>query len=76
MRNLLFGRAWFEEYPTTPGSFVLNGFLYSLLGLYDLASINRNGTNKSRQLYDEGMATLKEMLPLYDTGSGSIYDLR
>lgn len=23
---------WYEEYPTTPPSFVLNGFIYSLLG--------------------------------------------
>lgn len=30
---------WYEEYPTKPPSFVLNGFIFSLLGLYDLASI-------------------------------------
>lgn len=38
VRNELFGRAWYEEYPTTPGSFVLNGFMYALIGLYDLSS--------------------------------------
>ena len=27
---------WYEEYPTHPNSFVLNGCMYSLLGLYDL----------------------------------------
>lgn len=27
---------WYEEYPTQPASFVLNGFIFSLLGLYDL----------------------------------------
>jgi heparosan-N-sulfate-glucuronate 5-epimerase len=27
---------WYEEYPTRPSSFILNGFMYSLLGLYDL----------------------------------------
>ncbi len=27
---------WYEEYPTSPPTFVLNGFMYSLLGLFDL----------------------------------------
>ena len=27
---------WCEEYPVTPSLFVLNGFLFSLMGLYDL----------------------------------------
>lgn len=35
--NRLFDKiVWYEEYPTTPGLFVLNGFIYSLIGLYDL----------------------------------------
>ena len=39
--NRVLGRVeWFEEYPTQPGSFVLNGFLYSLLGLADLAAVS------------------------------------
>lgn len=33
--NHLFGHPWYEEYPTTPGSYVLNGFMYSLIGLHD-----------------------------------------
>lgn len=36
---MLFGHVWFEEYPTTPGSFVLNGFMYSLIGLHDFANV-------------------------------------
>ncbi|XP_018796093.1 PREDICTED: D-glucuronyl C5-epimerase [Bactrocera latifrons] len=68
---------WYEEYPTTPPSFVLNGFIYSLLGLYDLnmtapASIGR----EAGQLFNQGMLSLKKMLLLYDTGSGTSYDLR
>ncbi|PIO56549.1 D-glucuronyl C5-epimerase, partial [Teladorsagia circumcincta] len=35
VRNKLFGNDWYEEYPTSPGSYVLNGFIYSLIGLYD-----------------------------------------
>lgn len=68
---------WYEEYPTAPSSFVLNGFIYSLLGLYDLSETA--GEKQGREaglLFSRGMESLKAMLPLYDTGSGSIYDLR
>lgn len=60
-----------------PSSFVLNGFIYSLLGLYDLnATAPLELTREAGQLFEQGMISLKRMLPLFDTGSGSIYDLR
>lgn len=31
---------------------------------------------EAKSLYDQGMDSLKKMLPLFDTGTGSIYDLR
>ena len=31
---------WYEEYPTNPPTFILNGFMYSLLGLYDLIKVS------------------------------------
>ncbi|XP_061396807.1 D-glucuronyl C5-epimerase B [Musca vetustissima] len=68
---------WYEEYPTTPASFVLNGFIYSLLGLYDLNSTAPSYIAKEAgKLFDQGMLSLKKMLLLYDTGSGTSYDLR
>ena len=68
---------WYEEYPTTPHSFVLNGFIYSLLGLYDLKMVaSREEAVEAEHLYRVGLDSLIKMLPLYDTGSGSIYDLR
>jgi heparosan-N-sulfate-glucuronate 5-epimerase len=68
---------WYEEYPTSPSSFVLNGFMYALLGLYDVKSLNVLGAaDKAESLYDLGLISLKTMLPLYDTGSGTFYDLR
>lgn len=30
---------WYEEYPTVPSIFILNGFMYSLIGLYDLFTL-------------------------------------
>lgn len=67
----------YEEYPTTPPSFVLNGFIYSLLGLYDLNSTAPSNIGREAgQLFNQGMLSLKKMLLLYDTGSGTSYDLR
>lgn len=68
---------WYEEYPTTPPSFILNGFIYSLIGLYDLKSITSGkDANDALKLFEQGMTSLKNMLTLYDTGSGTTYDLR
>lgn len=76
--------AWYEEYPTFPTRmFVLNGFIYSLFGLYDLANcleaLNRTKNEDYRlakSLYLNGIESLVKMLNLYDTGSRSYYDLR
>nr|CAG4649138.1 EOG090X0272 [Scapholeberis mucronata]SVE93483.1 EOG090X0272 [Scapholeberis mucronata] len=68
---------WYEEYPTVPPSFVLNGFIYSLIGLYDVVSLApSNRVGDAQLLFDQGMHSLKKLLPLFDTGSGTVYDLR
>lgn len=68
---------WYEEYPTTPSSFVLNGFIYSLFGLYDLKQIATDEALQTvTRLYNEGMKTLKAMLLMFDSGAGTFYDLR
>jgi heparosan-N-sulfate-glucuronate 5-epimerase len=68
---------WYEEYPTKPASFVLNGFIYSLLGLYDLMTIAPPGqADEAEFLFREGMISLKGMLLFYDMGSVTSYDLR
>lgn len=52
---------WYEEYPTTPSSYVLNGFIYSLLGLYDLKQISpkTKGGREAAQLFETGLESLK-----------------
>ena len=30
---------WYEEYPANPSVFVLNGFIFSLVGLFDLTKV-------------------------------------
>ncbi|XP_065222760.1 D-glucuronyl C5-epimerase [Planococcus citri] len=68
---------WYEEYPTDPPTFVLNGFIYSLIGLYDfhtLATVDYS--HEPYMLYVQGMTSLKKLLLAFDTGSGTTYDLR
>ena len=72
---------WYEEYPTKPnGLFVLNGFIYSLIGLYDLYStlklIENENFKIAYDLYQDGITSLKSLLALFDSGSRTFYDLR
>ncbi|BFZ23865.1 hypothetical protein BsWGS_26904 [Bradybaena similaris] len=68
---------WYEEYPTTPSSFVLNGFIYALLGLYDLKlTAKGEGQAQAERIYNSGMKSLKTIIGLYDSGAGTFYDLR
>uniref|UniRef100_A0A914ZVE7 heparosan-N-sulfate-glucuronate 5-epimerase n=1 Tax=Parascaris univalens TaxID=6257 RepID=A0A914ZVE7_PARUN len=76
VRGELFGHPWYEEYPTQPGTFVLNGFMYSLIGLYELSLMPKQFSGEADKLFQEGIEALKALLPLFDTGSGSTYDLR
>lgn len=74
--------SWYEEYPTNPSSFTLNGFMYSLLGLYDVWTVLKQKENyqdsykTSERLFSDGLLSLQKLLPLFDTGSGTLYDLR
>jgi heparosan-N-sulfate-glucuronate 5-epimerase len=73
--NRLFGFDWFEEYPIASdggGTFVLNGFLYALIGLHDFSPHSPS----SRALFQRGLRSLQALLPLFDTGQRSLYDLR
>ncbi|KAK3788008.1 hypothetical protein RRG08_042296 [Elysia crispata] len=68
---------WYEEYPTSPATFVLNGFIFSLLGLYDVQkTAGGDGQRLAQQLWTSGLFSLKKLLGLFDTGEGTLYDLR
>ena len=68
------------------GQFVLNGFMYSLVGLFDslLACSSEKETiplanscfKLSQELFCSGLDSLYSCLPLFDNGFGSVYDLR
>jgi heparosan-N-sulfate-glucuronate 5-epimerase len=63
------GVPWYEEYPTRPGSHVLNGYLYSLLGLYDIAP----WSPVAGRLFRRGVAALRARIGRFDRPGGSYY---
>ena len=55
-------------------TFILNGYLYTLVGLYEVA--RAVPSSAAGKLYMIGFRSLVTMLPLYDNGPGmSLYDL-
>lgn len=66
-------RRVYEEYPTRRPSLVLNGFMFTLLGLHDLRATYP--TRRTQNLLNEGLDSLAVLLPLYDLPTGSLYDL-
>ena len=68
-----------QEYPTDPPAHVLNGWITSLFGLYDLAHAPRDSTATARraaEAFGAGSETLANRLHLYRTPLGwSRYDL-
>ena len=67
------GRAWPEEYPTDPPSYVLNGGIFALWGLYDVGAAL--GDEEIAREFREGADTLAANLHRWDTGYWSRYDL-
>ena len=68
------GQPWYEEYPTPDaGSYVLNGYIYALIGLHDLHEAFNS--MKALELYTNGTDSLYSMIGLFDLGCSSSYDL-
>lgn len=74
------GYLWFEEYAgDTVPLIVLNGDMFALFGIYDYATMKGAGvrTAAAEKLFDAGVTTLREYLPLYRVkGQVSYYCLR
>jgi heparosan-N-sulfate-glucuronate 5-epimerase len=71
--ELLGGRPFPEEYPTDPPSFVLNGGIFSLWGMYDVGT--GLGDERALATFEEGLDTLVANLHRWDTGWWSLYDI-
>lgn len=63
----------YEEYPSTPYSHVVNGFIFCLIGLKDLHMVSRN--DKVGDLFDKGIETLIKMIDDWILPHWSKYDL-
>ena len=68
------GQVTYEEYPAQPPPHVLNGMIFGLFGLWDLARAKPEDA-RPRALFERGAATVEALLPRYDTGRWSLYDL-
>lgn len=64
---------WVEEIPSKTPSLVLNGFIFALFGIYDLYRFT--GRKMYKEWFDKAILTLVKMLPRYDLGTWSRYDL-
>jgi hypothetical protein len=64
--------AMYAEYTYAPNDRILNGFIQSLVGLYDYTSITQDPLGLS--LFEAGDAEARAIVPLYDTGAWSMYD--
>lgn len=67
----------YEEYPATPPSHTLNGFLFTLLGFYDWSVIEPLAVYREQamRLFESAIPTVEGILPLYDIDGFSVYDL-
>ncbi|WP_164462267.1 D-glucuronyl C5-epimerase family protein [Bacillus sp. FJAT-42376] len=70
---------WFEEYITAPrNNYTLNGYIYTLLGLYDWGynpEMTLYGGEKAKALFQKGQDSVKKILSKYDIGGYTAYDL-
>lgn len=69
---------FFEEYISNPNSYTLNGYMFAVLGLYDWVKVNKvigNEEDIYNEYFESSMKSLVKVLPYYDIGGFSAYDL-
>jgi heparosan-N-sulfate-glucuronate 5-epimerase len=62
-----------EEYPSSTPEHVLNGYLYALIGMWDLIKIDKRVAEKAN--FEQHLSTLKSNINRWDVGYWSTYDL-
>src|SRR5215218_3314333 len=65
------GGAHYVQYSFAPGVRVINGFVQSLVGLFDVAQIT--GDQRAARLFADGDRAAMAELPTFDTGAWSYY---
>lgn len=65
---------FYEEYPADVPTLVLNGMVFSLCGVRDFVRVFPKD-RLAREVFDQGIQTLRRILPEYDLGYWSRYNL-
>ncbi len=65
---------FYEEYTSEVPTLVLNGKIFAMCGIYDFVRVFPEN-RLAQKLYKEGIETLKNILPEYDMGYWSRYNL-
>jgi hypothetical protein len=65
------GIPWYEKDPTPPVKHILNGMIYTLWGMNDLAVVSDH--QPARRLFEIGVESLCQALPKFDSGFWSWY---
>lgn len=68
-----FGHVYLEEYPTILPNYALNGFLFTLIGIFDYWQISEDV--QAKNLYNKLINTVEYCLPYYDSDGISFYHL-
>ncbi len=71
----LSGYTILEEFPTDPPTYTLNGYMFTLVGLYDWSQTGAEGSERAKELFNDGVRTVEKILPYYDIGGFTCYDL-
>lgn len=72
-QSLVEGHPVLEEYPTERPCAVLNGWIFALFGVHELAVAT--GDAEARDLFERSASGVVELLPRYDNGWWSLYSL-
>lgn len=64
----------YEEYTAEVPTLVLNGMIFALFGIYDVCRVFPDNA-EAKELFAEGIKTICEILPEYDLGFWSRYNL-
>ena len=73
-------KIFFEEYVSNPSSYTLNGYMFTLLGIYDWKILTETypnvvGRNSAGKVFSDGIESLCYIIHLYDVGGFTNYDL-
>lgn len=65
-------KVWFEEYPSRPSSFVLNGNLFAIFGLVDYLKVIED--KEVEDLLKKALFSVNDDIMIYRIGNWSYYD--